>query len=103
MKSKEDFCNILNVVSEISELEIPEILSAKKSQEYKDARWIVVQLLSDMGYYPSKICALTGLSTRTITRVLTDMRSRRDISWKMLRKNLAECRSLLGINTDTDK
>lgn len=101
MRSREDYNNILRVVSEVSEIETSEIFSSKKTQEHRDCRWMIVQLLSDMGYYPSRICALTGLSARTITRILSDMRTRKDRSWKMLRQNLDECRSLLGINTDS--
>ena len=100
MKSDEDFRRVLSTVADITEVEASEVFSGKKNPELTDARWIVVQLLSEIGYYSGRICALTGLSTRSVTRILTEIDSRQGAGWKLLRRNLADCRQALGLTSD---
>lgn len=101
MKSEEDFRNVLSVVAEVTEVEASQVFSGRKNPELTDARWIVVQLLNEMGYYSGRICSLTGLSTRSVTRILTEIDSRQGAGWKMLRRNLADCRLALGLSSDS--
>lgn len=100
MRSDEDFRNVVNIVAEVTELAASEIFSGHRSPELTDARWIVVQLLKDLGYYNSRICSLTGLSARSVNRILTEIDDRHGAGWKMMRRNLAECRSALSRSSD---
>lgn len=100
MRSEEDFRKVVAIVAQVSELEPSDLFSGKRLQELTDARWIAVQLLKDLGYYSHKITALTGLSERHVNRILTEIDTRRGSGWRTLRRNLAECRSALGLTSD---
>lgn len=76
------------------------ILSRVRGQENTDARWIVVQLLSDMGYYPSRVAALTGISQRHVNHILSAVRLRENSSWKFFGNNLERCRRVLGLSQE---
>lgn len=100
MNSDEDFRNVVTIVAKVSEVEISDLFSGRRNQELTDARWIAVQLLKEMGYYTSRICILTGLSSRHVNRILTEIDTRRGSGWRTMRRNLAECKTALGLTSD---
>ena len=66
-------------------------------QIYRDARWISVQLLDDLGYYSGQIAELTGMTPRNVNRILCELRTRQPSTWRQFGKEMEACRKTLGI------
>lgn len=67
---------VLEIVS--FEMDVPEfkIISKCSEAEVVDARWICVKLLSQCGYYTSKIAELMRITPRYVQYMLTDFEDR---------------------------
>lgn len=100
MNSMQDLMAVTEAVSRISEIPSGMIFSRRKGQEYLDARWLAVQLLSDLGYYSSRIAELTGMTQRNVNLILAAIRLKKNNTWKMFGRNLEECRKVLGIGQE---
>lgn len=100
MNSTQDLMAVLEAVSRISEVPTEKIFSRQRGQEYLDARWLAVQLLSDLGYYSNRISNMTGMTSRNVNLILSAIRLKKNNTWKMFGKNLEECRKVLGIGKE---
>ena len=100
MNSTQDMLAVLEAVSRITEVPQGKIFSRQRGQEYLDARWMAVQLLNDMGYYSCRISQLSGMTTRNVNLILTGIKQKQNSTWLMFRKNLEECRKVLGISRE---
>ena len=78
---------------------IPEafIFSHRMGQIYKDARWIAVRLLADLGYYSGQIAELTGMTPRNVNRIISTIQIRGFSTWRQFGNGLDACRKALGI------
>ena len=103
MNSVQDLMAVIEAVSRISEIPAEKIFSKQRGQEYYDARWLAIQLLSDMGYYSSRISNLTGMTQRNVNLILTSIKQKKNSTWKMFGRNLEECRKVLGIGQEIAK
>ena len=61
-----DLESIINAVAEAMDLSPCQILCRRKFKETIDARWIAVCLLSEKGYYSSRIAEWMGMWNREI-------------------------------------
>lgn len=52
MCKSEIFAEILEIVSQETEISVERILSSDKDTETVDARYLLVHILSEMGFYP---------------------------------------------------
>ena len=75
-----DFERALEIVSEITEIEIKDILSSSRKMEYVEARMLLTKAMNEIGYHPALIAKklnITPNNTRLLiesftTRVKTD-------------------------------
>ena len=96
MNSTEDLRQVLTVVSLVTGIPEGHIFTHRRGQQYYDARWIAVQLLSDLGYYPSQIVDLVGGSLRNVNKILSAVRWRKGATWRIFLSKLELCRNAMG-------
>lgn len=94
----QDYTAVLSAVSRATGIPEAWIFSKRKGQLYYDARWIAVQLLADLGYYPGQIADATGMTSRNVNLILSTLRSRLSSTWKQFGNELEACRKTLGIS-----
>lgn len=70
MKKTELMCEMLQEVSEITEIGTDDILSNNKSEEIVDARHLLIMLLYDSGLYPSAIAQMIHCTKRNVNGVI---------------------------------
>lgn len=83
MCKKNIFAEILAFVSQCTEIDPNIILSSSKEIDVVDARYILVQILFQKGFYPSQIAVFIGKSKRCVNLILTNFNKRME-SGKML-------------------
>lgn len=88
MTAKEYIEKVVEVSSELTGLSREEILGQGKNREIVDARWMVIRLMRDAGYYPTQIAPLMKMSVRSIQIIALMFKDRMDFSEDpMLRNN----------------
>lgn len=92
-----DYKAVLTAVSRATGIPEPFIFTKRKGQIYYDARWIAVQLMTDLGYYPNQIAEMTGMTPRNVNRILEALTGRDSATWKQFGIELEACRKALGI------
>lgn len=92
-----DYEAVLAAVSRATGIQEEFIFSKRRGQIYYDARWIVVQLLADLGYYTGQIANVTGMTGRNVNLILSQVAVRGNSSWKQFGRQLEACRNALGI------
>lgn len=97
MDTTHDYAAVLAAVSRATGIPEAWIFSKRRGQIYYDARWIAVQLLSDLGYYPGQIADTVGMTSRGVTMILASVRTRNNSTWKQFGNELEACRKALGI------
>lgn len=95
-----EFQRILQVVSDVTGLAPCEILCKRRFQETIDARWLMVQLMRDEGFYSSRIADYLSMTTRNVNHILFGVSMRLEMGDKMLGKNLERARKLLRNNKE---
>nr|DAD56174.1 MAG TPA: chromosomal replication initiator protein [Caudoviricetes sp.] len=76
MCKSEIFAEILRIVSKETEISTNEILSNSKEAEIVDARYLLVHLLYERGFYPSQIALQTNKTKRSINYILSGFSDR---------------------------
>ena len=89
-----DLEQIINAVAEATDLRPCQILCKRRFKETIDARWIAVLLLSEKGYYSTRISEWMGMTTRNVNLILSSI-SLRLSTEKKLRSNLESARKIL--------
>ena len=97
MDSLTDYKAVLAAVSRATGIPEAFIFSKRKGQIYYDARWIAVQLMDDLGYYPNQIAETTGMTSRNINHILSAIKTREFSTWRQFGNELEACRKALGI------
>ena len=97
MGTTQDFAAVLAAVSRATGIPEAWIFSKRKGQVYYDARWIAVQLMTDLGYYPGQIADITGMTARNVNLILSTLRLRESSTWRQFRDELEACRKTMGI------
>lgn len=97
MDSLTDYKAVLAAVSRATGIPEAHIFTKRKGQIYYDARWIAVQLMTDLGYYPGQIANVTGMTTRNVNLILSTLRLREPSTWRQFRDELEACRKAMGI------
>ena len=99
MNTTQDFAAVLAAVSGATGVPEAHIFSHRKGQAYCDARWLAVQLMADLGYYPAQIADITGTSHRNVNKILAAIQERRGCTWRMFNDRLERCRNAVGTRT----
>ena len=77
MGKQETFDRVLSLVEEEAEVSRDLILSGNKQEEVIDARALLIFILSEMGFYPSQIAALSGICPRCVTPFIQNFKERK--------------------------
>lgn len=97
MDSLSDYKAVLAAVSRATGIPEALIFTHRMGQIYKDARWIAVRLLADLGYYSGQIAEMTGMTPRNVNRIISTIRIREFATWRQFGNELDACRKALGI------
>ena len=88
-----------DVVEALTGVTEGQIIGKCKAREFVDARWLVVKLMRDRGYYPRQIALQMGVSTRWVQKIIECFQDRvRYSSDPTLRINWEEAAKRLRIN-----
>ena len=93
---KADFERIVKAVADAAELRPTQILSKRRFQETLDARWVVVRLMHEEGFYSSKIADHMNMTTRNVNYILFSFETRMAFGDRCLRNILERARKELG-------
>lgn len=91
-----DLEQIINAVAEATDLRPCQILCKRRYKETIDARWIAVLLLSEKGYYSTRISEWMSMTTRNVNLILSSIQFRLSTE-KKLRSDLELARKLLSL------
>lgn len=94
MCKSEIFAKIIGTVADETEISTERILSNNKDSETVDARYLLVHLLIENGFYPSWIAGKLHKTKRSINYIVTNFDSRIKCG-KMLRIYLERLRKRL--------
>lgn len=97
MDRLKDYQAVMAAVSRATGIPEAFIFSHRMGQIYKDARWIAVRLLADLGYYSGQIAELTGMTPRNVNRIISTIQIREFSTWRQFGNELDACRKALGI------
>ena len=97
MHKLEIFQRTLSAVSEETEIKKDLILSASKQEEVVDARYLLIEIMSEQGLYPTQISHLTGVGLRSINNFLQGFKTRCN-SRKIMRIDYDRVRHKLGMS-----
>lgn len=89
------FQEILRAVSEVMGMTQHEILCKKRYRETTDARWIMVQLMREDGFYTFRIADHLSMTTRNVNRIIFGLSKRLDGGDCRLQSNLERARKHL--------
>lgn len=78
MCKSEIFAEILQAVSQETEISPEQILSPKKDEETVDARYLLVYFLSRNGFCSSRIASCIHKDIRTVNLILTCFEERKE-------------------------
>lgn len=95
MCKSEIFAEILRIVSTETEISTSDILSNNKEAEVVDARYLLVHLLYEHGFYPSQIASHIRKTKRSINYILSNFSDRLQ-GGKMLRIQYENIKKLQG-------
>ena len=70
------FASCLQMVAEEMEVSQQEILSESKIEDVVDSRHLLVQLMFEMGLYPTTIAQLIGCTSRNVNSIISGFRLR---------------------------
>lgn len=91
MGKSEYFNRLLRITSEETEIPVARIMGKSQDMETTDARYIMVVLLYERGFYPDQIAVLLSYTPRGIRKLRT-----RNLTSPMIRINLEHIRDRLG-------
>lgn len=92
---------VLEAVGFETDVEVSKIISKCSEAEVVDARWICVKLLRELGYYPSRIAELMGITPRYVQYIISDFDDRLAMC-AMMRTNYAMSRKKVGNGKEKD-
>lgn len=95
LADKSTFETILDIVSSVAEVSSEEILSKSKVAEVVDARHIVVQLLSEQGWYQSRIARKMSIGEGAVSRMLSKFDERCQYRGFYINKVLEKSRKII--------
>lgn len=94
-----EYCSrVTEIVLELTDVREDDLRSRRKTAEVVDARWLIVRLARDAGYYPSQIARELGLTTRWVQFIVSYFDTRLQYGEPSLRINYELATKLLGIN-----
>lgn len=97
MCKSEIFAEIITLVSKETEIPSELITGASRVTEIVNARYILVYLLCEKGFYPSQISSLIHKTKRSVNYIISNFQVRLK-SEKMMRNYLENIRKQLGNN-----
>lgn len=90
-----DFERIIKGVADASGLSPCQVLCKRRFPEAIDARWIVVKLMKEEGYYSSRIADYMNMTTRNVNYILFSVETRLSMGDKALGNILERARKEL--------
>lgn len=99
MNKTDIFARILSAVSTATDIPSQTILSGNLCEETVDARYILVHLLSNEGFYPAQIATQLGCTRRCVNKLISNFKSRSDAR-QLMRINLEHTCHILGTNKE---
>ena len=90
-----DFERIIKAVADAADLSPCQVLCKRRFPETIDARWIVVKLMKEEGYYSSRIADYMNMTTRNVNYILFSVETRLSMGDKALGNILERARKEL--------
>jgi chromosomal replication initiation ATPase DnaA len=101
MKKLEYFGKVLEVVTDLTEVESNDIVGKNRAVEVIDARWLAIKLMRDKGYSTRQIASLFNRSTRSITHALLFFENRTEDPFSALGNIYETARQILRNSGET--
>lgn len=73
---RSEYEQIIKAVAEAMDMRPCEITCKRRYQETIDARWMVVKLLAERGYYPTRIAEWMQMTSRNVNIILAAVNER---------------------------
>lgn len=95
MKGKDLYRQVLLTTAEVTAVSVKDILGKGRRQDIVDARWIVVILMCDKGFYTGQIARMMNLSERHVDRILGEYQDRLRYGGAAFKTHLRNVRDIL--------
>lgn len=92
-----DFGRVMKVVTELMDVTDQEIVGSSRVPEVVDARWMVIELMSERGYSSRQISCLINHPKRTVNNALAEFNDRVRYGGSHLSNMLAIARQQLRL------
>jgi hypothetical protein len=96
MDKLEYFSEVMQIVTELTDISGDEILSSCRKSEVVDARWLVIQLMYEKGYKAKDMVPLLKCARISIDNAICQFDNRLNSSPNNLKSTLAISRNCLG-------
>lgn len=95
MTIKEVYRQVLLTVADVTTVSIKDITGKGRQQEIVDARWIVVIIMHEKGFYAAQISRLMKMSERHVDRIIKEYPDRLQYGGLVFRTNYRAVRDIL--------
>ena len=93
---RKEYERIIKAVADAADLAPCQILCRRRFPETIDARWIVVKLLREAGFYSSQVARLMNMTTRNVNHIIYSVEIRLSNNDRSLECLLETSRKHLG-------
>lgn len=91
-----DYCRkVTDVVLELTDVRREDLEGGRRSAEVVDARWMIIKLVREAGYYPSQIAPVMKMTVRQVQAVISSFDIRMRFAAPSLRMNYEAAARLL--------
>lgn len=98
MKISDYLDKTLKVVVDLTGIEAEDVMGRRRTSELVDARWMVVKLLREAGYYPSQIAPVMNMTIRQVQSIVAAFDIRLRFADEMMRINYETASKYLRSN-----
>lgn len=96
-----EFNEIIQAVADATGMQPKQFLRRTRFQEAMDARWVVVLMMRDEGFYTSRIADYLSMTTRNVNHILLSISLRLDRGDCKIGHILDKARKHLGNSRET--
>lgn len=94
-----DYCRkVTDIVVELTEVSREDLEGGRRSAEVVDARWIIIKLVREAGYYPSQIAPVMRMTVRQVQSIVAAFDVRLRFADAMMRINYEAASKVLRSN-----
>lgn len=98
MTVEDYYRRVTDVILDLTEVERADLEGKRRTTEVVDARWMIVKLLREAGYYPTQIAPVMKMTVRQVQSIISTFDIRLRYSDLIFRSNYEAASKILRSN-----